>query len=133
MSDSGRYTSASLDCIAALPYHGNDGAAEHVFTTLCQRQIFDAASLHAKAHTGYETLVEGLVREVLVMLFEVFFRRADKLHCYKLVPVGHVNDDSRQRRAPRSINVPTLLEPADDIPNETTLRNKILAFSRGII
>ena len=38
-----------------------------------------------RGRTGNETLVEGLVGEVFVMLFEMLFRWADKFHGHKLV------------------------------------------------
>ena len=86
-------TAACLDGITALPNHGADWTAQHVYP---QRQpspelVVERRRLFRRLHTGYEALVEGLVREILVMLFEVLFRRRDKFHGCELVAEAKVS------------------------------------------
>ena len=48
---------------------------------------YNGVKVDGRSRTGNKTLVKWLVRKILVMLLEVLFRWAHKLHSHKLVAV----------------------------------------------
>lgn len=78
--------------------------------------------------TGNEALVEWLVGQVLVVLLEMLFRGADKLNGCELVSAFQISHECLPYWASEPIDIPTLLESGDDVPNESTLPETGLAF-----
>ena len=58
--------------------------------------------------TGYKAFVEGLVGQILIMLFKVILGRCDELHSYELITRGNVSFRSGYRRAKSDALRPTL-------------------------
>lgn len=71
--------------------------------------------------TGDEAFVEGLAGQVLIVLLEVLFRRADELHSYELISVSQISYDTCQSGASGPNALPALLKSGNDVANESSL------------
>lgn len=113
--DRSRLTAASLDGITALPDHGDDGAAVHVYWSSQHR----SGSTRGGCRTLDEASEEGLVLEVgICTRVSIFGRSVSKdmdrtVGLEVLLAGGGELDGSKL--------VPTLLEAGDDGANESAL------------
>ena len=84
---------ACLDSFTTLPDHGHDWTAKHI----CDHSLAVYLVEHGtfRGRTGDKTLVERLVREILVMLLQVLFRRSDHFQRSELVPVETLAAEER--------------------------------------
>ena len=82
-------TTAGLDDLTALPDHGSNGTAQHVWT---QMLAFESQVPHniSRVLTGDEGRVERLASKVLVVLLEVLLGGSDELDGSKLKAVHNL-------------------------------------------
>ena len=74
-----------------------------------------------QVRTADETLEEGLVAQVLVMLLEMLLGCCHELDRNELVPVHRVSSTTVWKPVGSIVNIPALLETHDDLSDESTL------------
>lgn len=80
----GEHTTTGLDGVAALPDHGDDGAAQHVCVKLAIGFVRHQIVAVVERLTGNETGEERLLGEILIVLLEELTRRRDQLQSSEL-------------------------------------------------